>query len=61
MVFVFTDATDNVSVFNIDRCVLLNDQQLHHVYARHPGGGEWDMQCEGWYEPDVDEIVQLSR
>ncbi|CAM9445961.1 unnamed protein product [Ectocarpus fasciculatus] len=41
-------------------CFLRLALKLHHVYARHPGG-EWSQDCHTWYEPDVDEIVELAR
>eukprot|EP00903_Cladosiphon_okamuranus_P015446 g14266.t1 len=41
-------------------CFLRLTLKLHHIYARHTGG-EWNMECNNWYEPDVDDIVRLSR
>ncbi|CAN0342528.1 unnamed protein product [Ectocarpus sp. 6 AP-2014] len=41
-------------------CFLRLALKLHHIYARHPGG-EWSQTCHAWYQPDVDEIVELAR
>ncbi|CAM9293887.1 unnamed protein product [Ectocarpus fasciculatus] len=35
--------------------------KLQHVYARHAGSDRWDDDCSSWYEPNVDEIVELVR
>ncbi|CBN75965.1 conserved unknown protein [Ectocarpus siliculosus] len=40
-------------------CFLRLALKLHHIYARHPGG-EWSQTCHAWYQPDVDEIVELA-
>ncbi|CAM9442082.1 unnamed protein product [Ectocarpus fasciculatus] len=42
-------------------CFLRLALKLHHVYARHTGGDEWMMHCHTWYEPDIDEIIDLAR
>lgn len=36
-------------------------RQLQHIYARHAGSDRWDDDCSSWYEPNVDEIVELVR
>ncbi|CAN0515667.1 unnamed protein product, partial [Ectocarpus sp. 12 AP-2014] len=36
-------------------------RQLQHIYARHAGSDRWDDDCSSWYEPNVDEIVNLVR
>ncbi|CAM9862224.1 unnamed protein product [Ectocarpus sp. 4 AP-2014] len=41
-------------------CFLRLALKLHHIYARHPGG-EWSQKCHIWYQPDVNEIVELAR
>ncbi|CAM9897772.1 unnamed protein product [Ectocarpus fasciculatus] len=41
-------------------CFLRLALKLHHIYARHPGG-RWRQECHTWYEPEVDEIVELAR
>ncbi|CAM9656197.1 unnamed protein product [Ectocarpus sp. 13 AM-2016] len=41
-------------------CFLRLALKLHHIYARHPGG-DWSQDCHTWYEPDVDEIIELVR
>ncbi|CAM9134821.1 unnamed protein product [Ectocarpus fasciculatus] len=41
-------------------CFLRLALKLHHIYARHPGG-DWPLECHTWYEPGVDEIVELAR
>ncbi|CAN0050008.1 unnamed protein product [Ectocarpus sp. 6 AP-2014] len=35
--------------------------QLQHIYARHPGGNQWNDTCSFFYEPPVDEVVDLVR
>ncbi|CAM9683069.1 unnamed protein product [Ectocarpus sp. 12 AP-2014] len=35
--------------------------KLQHIYARHAGSDRWDDDCSSWYEPNVDEIVNLVR
>ncbi|CAM9513749.1 unnamed protein product [Ectocarpus sp. 8 AP-2014] len=35
--------------------------KLQHIYARHAGSDRWDDDCSSWYEPNVDEIVDLVR
>ncbi|CAN0350209.1 unnamed protein product [Ectocarpus sp. 6 AP-2014] len=41
-------------------CFLRLALKLHHIYARHPGS-HWSQKCMSWYEPPVDEIVELAR
>ncbi|CAM9841386.1 unnamed protein product [Ectocarpus sp. 4 AP-2014] len=41
-------------------CFLRLALKLHHIYARHPGD-DWSQECHTWYEPDVEEIVDLVR
>ncbi|CAM9799475.1 unnamed protein product [Ectocarpus sp. 6 AP-2014] len=41
-------------------CFLRLALKLHHIYARHPGG-EWSQECHTWYEPDIDEMIDLVR
>ncbi|CAB1120095.1 unnamed protein product [Ectocarpus sp. CCAP 1310/34] len=41
-------------------CFLRLALKLHHIYARHPGD-HWSQECMSWYEPPVDEIIELAR